>query len=230
MPPRLSSSHVDLANDRSRALELTPVSRETAERLDIFVACLLRALERTNLIAASTIPHIWTRHIADSLQLLSLAPEANTWVDLGSGAGLPGLVLACALVERAGAVVHLVESIQKKCAFLQEAIAATGAPAIVHRQRIEDFAKGFSGRPDVITARALAPMRVLLGYVRPLMKSGAQALLLKGQDVGSELTEAAKYWNIRFDLVASKTSASGKIVIVRGVEWRKGGPRVAPTS
>jgi 16S rRNA (guanine527-N7)-methyltransferase len=230
MQARLWTSQVDLSGDRGLALELIPVSRETADRLDILVECLLRALERTNLIAASTIPHIWTRHIADSLQLLNLAPDGRVWVDLGSGAGFPGLVLACALAERAGAVVHLVESIQKKCAFLREAIAATGASAVVHCERIEDFTKSFAGRPDVITARALAPMRILLGYVHPLLKSGAQALLLKGQDVGSELTEAAKYWNIRFDLVASKTSASGKIVIIRGVESRKGGRRVAPAS
>lgn len=173
------------------------------------------------MIAASTVPQIWTRHVADSLQLLPLAPNANVWIDLGSGAGFPGVVIACALAERPGAIVHLVESTRKKCAFLREAIAATGAPAIVHCERIEDFARNAVANVDVITARALAPMPVLLGYVQPLLKTGAQALLLKGQDVEAELTEAAKYWNIESALVASKTSASGKIVIIRGVESRK---------
>jgi len=215
------SPDLDLSIDRAHALALTPVSRETAERLDAFVACLLRWRQTINLIAASTIAHIWTRHIADSLQLLPLAPTANVWIDLGSGAGFPGLVIACALAERPGAAVHLVESIRKKSAFLQSAIEATGAPAQVHCTRIEDFSRSFGERADVVTARALAPMPVLLGYVQPFLKSGAQALLLKGQDVGAELTEAAKYWNIDSALVASKTSASGKIVIIRSVESRK---------
>ena len=211
----------DLAPDRARALALIAVSRETEERLDALVACLLRWQQTMNLIASSTVPKLWTRHIADSLQLLPLAPSASVWIDLGSGAGFPGLVVACALAGQNGAVVHLVESIKKKCAFLREAIAATGAPAIVHCERIEDFAKHFNGPADVITARALAPMPVLLGYVQPLMKTGAQALLLKGQDIEAELTDSSKYWNIRASLVASKTSASGKIVIIGGVESRE---------
>jgi 16S rRNA (guanine527-N7)-methyltransferase len=215
------SVDLDLSVDRAQALALTPVSRETAERLDAFVACLLRWRQTTNLIAASTIPQIWTRHIADSLQLLSLAPDAKVWIDLGSGAGFPGLVIACALAGRSGSIVHLVESTGKKANFLREATAVAGAPALVHSVRIEDFARSFTDKADIITARALAPMPVLLGYVQPLMKTGAQALLLKGQDVEAELTEAAKYWNIRSTLVASKTSAFGQIVIIRGVESRK---------
>ena len=120
---------LDLTADRARALQLTPVSRETEERLVAFVECLLERQQTLNLIADSTVPHIWTRHLADSLQLLSLAPEALSWADLGSGAGFPGLPLACALAVRNGAQVHLVESTRKKCGFLDEAIRATGAPA-----------------------------------------------------------------------------------------------------
>jgi 16S rRNA (guanine527-N7)-methyltransferase len=215
-------SDLDLSTDRAHALALTPVSRETAERLDVLVACLLRKQQTINLIASSTIPQIWTRHIADSLQLLPLAPTAMVWIDLGSGAGFPGLVIACALADRPGTSVHLVESIKKKSAFLQEAIAATGVPAVIHAERIEDVIRKGAIRPDVVTARALAPMRTLLGYVHPFVKTGAQALLLKGQDVEAELTDSAKYWNIKSELVASKTSASGKIVIIRSVESRKG--------
>ena len=111
----------DLAADRARALVLTDVSRETTARLDRFVELLLTWQRTTNLIAPSTVPRLWTRHIADSLQLLDLAPDARVWVDLGSGAGFPGLAIACALTGRPGAVVHLVESNAKKAAFLREA-------------------------------------------------------------------------------------------------------------
>jgi len=212
---------LDLTADRARALQLTPVSRETEERLVAFVECLLERQQTLNLIADSTVPHIWTRHLADSLQLLSLAPAALSWADLGSGAGFPGLPLACALAVRNGAQVHLVESTRKKCGFLDEAIRATGAPAVVHCERIEDFAQSFRGTLDVVTARALAPMPILLEYIRPFVKTGAKALLLKGQDVDAELTEASKYWIVEAELVASKTSASSKIAVIRSVEPRK---------
>src|SRR6202521_6148064 len=115
----------DLSSDRDRALALTPVSRETLERLDRFVALLLKWQPITHLIAPSTVPTLWTRHIADSLQLLDLAPQAKIWVDLGTGGGFPGLVLACALHGMAGRAVHLVEGSTKKAAFLREAVAAT---------------------------------------------------------------------------------------------------------
>src|SRR5215470_4509007 len=100
--------------DRARALELVPVSRETRERLDRFVALLLVWQRTVNLIAPSTVPHLWTRHVADSLQLLELAPDTRIWIDLGSGGGFPGLAIACALAETPGATVHLVESNGKK--------------------------------------------------------------------------------------------------------------------
>src|SRR5436190_4541692 len=112
----LMSPGVDLAADRARALDLTPVSRETLARLDRFTRLLLQWQKTTNLIGAATIPHLWTRHIADSLQLLALAPSARVWLDLGSGGGFPGLVIACALAGERGATVHLIESNAKKAA------------------------------------------------------------------------------------------------------------------
>ena len=132
--------------DRAAALALTPVSRETGERLDRFVELLLAWQKTTNLISPSTLPHIWTRHIADSLQLLDLAPDARTWIDLGSGGGFPGIVIACALADQNGAAVHLVESNAKKAAFLREAGRATGAPITVHAMRIEKFVDTHTGR------------------------------------------------------------------------------------
>jgi 16S rRNA (guanine527-N7)-methyltransferase len=209
-----------MADDRAQALKLTPVSRETAERLDRFVEFLLPWTERTNLIARSTIPHIWTRHIADSLQLLPLAPNAQVWVDLGSGAGFPGLVIACVLAERAGSFVHLVESNGKKATFLREAVKHLGLSATVHAVRIEDFVKNPTVRLDVVTARALAPLNELLKLAQPLLRTGAVGLFPKGQDVEGELTQAAKSWKIDADLVPSKTNPVSRIVVVRRLAIR----------
>jgi 16S rRNA (guanine527-N7)-methyltransferase len=210
----------DLAVDREHALALTPVSRETLERLDRFVALLLRWQEKTNLVARSTLPHLWTRHVADSLQLLPLAPEARRWLDVGSGGGFPGLVLACALAQTPGATVDLVESNAKKAAFLRAAIRETGAPAVVHCQRIEDFVAEIPAIPEVVTARAVAPLDVLISWVYPVVDKGAKALLLKGLDVEAELTTAAKYWNIDAALVPSRTDRDGRIVVIRGLQRR----------
>jgi 16S rRNA (guanine527-N7)-methyltransferase len=216
--PQKQASVPDLASDRDRALSLTNVSRETLARLDRFVDLVLRWQKTTNLVAASTLPEIWTRHIADSLQLLPLVPDAKIWVDLGAGAGFPGVVLACALAEAPDARVHLVESNQKKAAFLREALRITGAPGIVHPVRIEDFVERFAETPSVVTARALAPLPELLGMAFPLLKKGAKGLFLKGQDVEAELTAAAKYWSIEASLAPSKTSRQGHIVLVCRIE------------
>src|SRR4029079_5398685 len=125
-----------------------------------------------NLIARSTIPNIWTRHVADSLQLLALAPEAKCWVDLGSGAGFPGIVIACALAGREGAIVHLVESIGKKAAFLREAVNLLQVPALVRPVRIEDVVKNSKGKAEVVGARPLAPLDDLLKLADPLLNTG----------------------------------------------------------
>jgi 16S rRNA (guanine527-N7)-methyltransferase len=210
----------ELAADRAQALEMLPVSRETLAKLDVFVDELLRVSPHMNLIARSTVPSIWTRHIADSLQLLTLAPAAKCWIDLGSGAGFPGLVIACALAGQAGAVVHLVESIGKKAAFLRDTADRLQVPAIVHAVRIEDFVQNFTDNPDVVCARALAPLNRLLRLAHPLLKKGAQGLFPKGQDVEAELTEASKYWIIEAELVPSRTSVAGRIVVVRGLRRR----------
>jgi 16S rRNA (guanine527-N7)-methyltransferase len=221
MAKRAAASLDQLAADRERALAMVDVSRETLARLDTLVNLLLKWQQHTNLVASSTLGQAWTRHIADSLQLLPLASEsARTWVDLGSGGGFPGLVLACALKDRPGARVILVESIGKKAAFLRACRETLALPALVHAERIEDFVKSFSDSVDVVTARALAPLPKLLGYAAPLVKRGAQGLFPKGQDVEAELTESAKYWRITATLVPSKTSAEGRILVVQHVERR----------
>jgi len=197
------------------------VSRETWDRLESFVQLVIARQKTLNLVAASTIPQIWTRHIADSLQLLSLAPEARTWIDLGAGAGFPGLVIACALADVPGARVELVESIQKKANFLRDVADALSLPAIVHALRIEDFTARNAGRFDVVTARALAPLDKLLGYANPLLKRGALGLFPKGQDVASELTQASKSWKLDTELIPSKTDPHGRVVVVRQAIKRK---------
>jgi 16S rRNA (guanine527-N7)-methyltransferase len=207
-------------SDKTAALALTPVSRETEARLDRFVGLLLQWQAKTNLVAPSTLPHLWTRHIADSLQLLTLAPSAKVWVDLGSGGGFPGVVLACALADTSGALVHLVERNAKKAAFLREALRVAGARGVVHAKRIEDIVDSFAGPIDCVTARALAPLHQLIGFAEPLARRGAKAFFLKGQDVGAELTEATKYWNIQPILHASLTGGQGWIVELDSIARR----------
>jgi 16S rRNA (guanine527-N7)-methyltransferase len=207
----------DLAADRAEALRLTPVSRETQQRLETFVALLLQWQQKTNLISPATIPNLWTRHVADSLQLIDLAPNAKIWVDFGAGGGFPAIPVACALAERPGAQVHLVESNGKKAAFLREAIRATGVPAVVHQKRIEDCGDSFGDKVDVVSARALAPLKILCDQAFPLIARGAVGLFPKGQDVAAELTEAAKYWRIEAETVPSRTSPEGCIVVVKGL-------------
>jgi 16S rRNA (guanine527-N7)-methyltransferase len=209
-----------LAADRSQARALVHIAPDVQERLDRFAELLLRWRERTNLIARSTIPTMWTRHVADSLQLLELAPRARIWVDLGSGAGFPGLPIACALADSPGASIHLVESNTKKVAFLREAVRITAAPAIVHAGRIEDVVPALSGPVDVVTARALAPLKTLLDQSVSLLQAGALGLFPKGQDLAAELTEAAKYWTINVNLAPSRTDSKARIVVVRAIERR----------
>ncbi|UZE49534.1 16S rRNA (guanine(527)-N(7))-methyltransferase RsmG [Rhodopseudomonas sp. P2A-2r] len=205
-------------SDRAAALKLTPVSRETEARLDAYVDLLVQWQAKTNLIAPSTLPTLWTRHISDSLQLLKLAPGAKVWLDFGSGGGFPGVVLACAMGDVAGGHVHLVERNAKKAAFLREALRVTQAPGTIHLADIGDNVDRFPQAVDCITARAVAPLHQLIGYAEPLMKPGTKALFLKGQDVDTELTEATKYWNISPRLHPSLTGGHGWIVELDSIE------------
>ena len=216
---------LDLEADKKRALALTPVSRETLARLDRFVALVLERQPQINLIAPSTAPTLWTRHVADSLQLLALAPDAHVWADFGSGAGFPGLVIACALADIAGAQVHLVESSAKKAAFLREAAQATGAPAIIHAVRVADFVKAAPAGIAAVTARAFTPLPELFTAAYPLLIKGAVGVFPKGQAVEAELTEAAKCWKIQATLAVSRTDPRGRIVVVRGLEPLAGASR-----
>ncbi len=213
---------LDLGSDKVHALALFPVSRETETRLDRFVDVLLLWQSKLNLVAPSTIPELWTRHIADSLQLLVLAPQAKVWVDFGSGGGFPGVPIACALADEPGAKVHLIESNGKKAAFLREAARATGAPAVIHQERVEKFGESCAETVHVVTARALAPLKTLCDQAFPFISRGAIALFPKGQDVDAELTDAAKYWRLDAAKVPSKTSPEGSIVMIRSLKRLQG--------
>ena len=207
-------------NDRARALELTPVSDDALARLDKYAALLAEWQTRINLVAPSTLPQLWTRHIADSLQLLRHAPDARIWIDLGSGAGLPGIPIACGLAQTPGADIHLVESNGKKAAFLREATRITGAPAVVHAERIENFGDSYAGTIDVVTARALAPLSSLLDQAFPFIAKGATGLFLKGQDVEAELTDSSKRWSVEATKAKSVTDPAGCVLIVRRLTRR----------
>ena len=212
---------LDLAADKARALTHCPVSRETEKRLDMFVDALLLRQQTMNLVSSSTLPQIWTRHVADSLQLVDLAPNARTWVDFGSGGGFPGIPIACAAVDNLGTTVHLIESIGKKATFLREMVDLTRVAATVHQMRAEKFGDSFHGAVDVVTARALAPLKTLCDQAFPWIARGAIGIFPKGQDVDAELTEAAKYWSIEAEKVPSKTSPQGSIVVIRGLTPRQ---------
>ena len=156
---------------------------------------------RMNLVGPSALADFWGRHAFDSAQLLGLAPNARTWADLGAGAGFPGLVLAILLKGEPGAQVHLVESIAKRCAFLQAVVEALGLPASVHRSRAEDL----SLTVDIVTARACAPLPRLLEFAWPCLRNGATGLFLKGQDVEAELAEATRYWKFQVRALPSRS-------------------------
>ncbi|MBL0403551.1 16S rRNA (guanine(527)-N(7))-methyltransferase RsmG [Microvirga aerilata] len=193
------------------------VSRETIERLELLERELRRWQAIKNLVGPATLDQIWERHIVDSLQLLSLAPEAQTWVDLGSGAGFPGLVLAIAGAER-GLKVHLVESNSRKCSFLRHVSRLTDAGATVHEARLETVIPSFIGKADVVSARALASLTMLLEWTEPLLKAGTIGLFPKGRDAEIELTEARKRWTFDTDVLPSLTDSQARILRITSIE------------
>jgi 16S rRNA (guanine527-N7)-methyltransferase len=181
--------------------------------LEAFRALLFDWNARINLVGPSAEAEFWPRHALDSAQLRLHAPDALTFADLGAGGGLPGVVLACLLKGRDGAHVHLVESMAKRCRFLNEVVTALDLPATVHNARAEDLKL----KVDVVTARACAPMVRLIGYAEPHLKAGAVGLFLKGQDVEAELKEAAKTWRFDASLHPSLSHAQGRIVELQRV-------------
>jgi 16S rRNA (guanine527-N7)-methyltransferase len=191
----------------------TGASREAMADLERLRAMLADWNERMNLVSAGSLAEFWPRHAFDSAQLLALAPDARTWVDIGAGAGFPGLVLAALLKGRPGARVHLVESQAKKCRFLEAVVGELGLPAQVHNARAE----ALSLKADVVTARAVAPLVKLLGFAQPYMKRGAVGLFLKGQGADAEIAEARAAWRFTCNVIPSRSDPSGRILRLEGL-------------
>jgi 16S rRNA (guanine527-N7)-methyltransferase len=189
------------------------VSRETLGRLKLFSSLLADWNSRLNLVSAKSLPDVWRRHIWDSAQLADMIPpEATNLVDLGTGAGFPGLILALVLWERGAFRTVLYEATTKKCSFLAEAAARTGAPVEIRNGRIE---KADREAFDVVTARACAPLEKLLLYAQAFQGPKTINLFLKGQSVAVELTEARKSWNMKALRHPSRSDPSGAILEVR---------------
>jgi 16S rRNA (guanine527-N7)-methyltransferase len=169
------------SGDQQAALRLVPVSRETAERFSAYVDLLARWSNATNLVSKSTFSAVWTSHIADCAQIKLVAPTAIRWVDIGCGAGLPGLVLAMQLADVPGAIVHCIESDQRKCAFLRAAARATSSPAIVHPVRIQAVDPIWLDPVDAVTARALAPLYTTFQLAKMWMERGAIGVFPRGR-------------------------------------------------
>ena len=193
-----------------------PVSRETFDYLVGFEGEFRRWSKRINLAAPSTLETLWSRHILDSAQIARLEPTALKWLDLGSGGGFPGVVLAILMRDRPGAHIDLVESNNKKAAFLRSVLAACKAPAHVHVSRIEDAAS-LVVQPEIVTARALAPLSKLLGLAEPWLATGATAQFHKGRDYLIEVAESVNQW--RFDLIEheSRIDRASRILEISGL-------------
>lgn len=177
-----------------------------------------------NLVSPTTLPHLWQRHVADGADLYTLFPAVRRFADLGTGAGFPGMVLAILGRERAGFHVNLIESNQRKCAFLRTVVRETGAAATVHHGRAEDvvptlWQEGVNHN-DCLTARALAPLTTLLGYAEPPIRRGAIAAFHKGEDWQREVEEARRSWAFELTPHPSRTG-EGAILEISAVR-RKG--------
>lgn len=189
------------------------VSRETLGRLKLFVGLLGEWNARVNLVSARSLDDVWRRHIWDSAQLLAFVPlGARSLVDLGSGAGFPGLVLAALLRERPGFRTVLYEATAKKCRFLEAAAARMEVDAEVRNARMED------AKPeafDLVTARACAPLAQLLSYAAAFQGKNTRDLFLKGQSVGVELTDARISWKMKVEQHPSRSDPSGVILEIQ---------------
>lgn len=181
--------------------------------LQRFIDRLTEANSVMNLIGPDTLPDIWSRHIRDSAQLIDMAPEAKSWADLGAGAGFPGVVLAILLKTDPKSHVWLIDSLGKRCRFLQEVVDALSLRATVINGRAEDNVVTV----HVVTARAVAPMEKLLGYAQPYLQRGAQGLFLKGEKAEVEVAAARKVWQFKSELSVSRSDPRGRIVSVRGI-------------
>lgn len=191
------------------------VSRETFDRLSTYERLMAKWNPRINLVSRNSLPDFWTRHIADSLQVFDCRPEGAHWVDIGSGGGLPGLVAVIAARDAAPQMrFTLVESDQRKCAFLRTVLRETGCQATVLSQRVEDLAPMAT---DILSARALADLDQLLSFATPHLIGSGTALFPKGVSWKKEVDNARKQWNFDLDTITSLTEPNAVILKIRGI-------------
>ena len=207
-----------------RKLNGRAVSRETAKRLDHFAALFAKWAKAINLVAPSTLNDLWDRHISDSAQIFQLQPVPGTWLDLGSGGGFPGVITAILLAEQGAGWVHLVESNNKKAAFLRTAIAETGARGSVHPVRIEAAAESVPADADYISARALADLDTLLGLINPwaARSENLKAYLHKGRDYQTEIDNSRRRWHYDLLIHDSVIEKGSVILEIDGIRPLKG--------
>jgi 16S rRNA (guanine527-N7)-methyltransferase len=199
--------------EKSEFIRLTGASRGTVAMLERYAGLLGEWNRKFNLVAPSTLEHVWSRHFLDSAQLLPLLPPGGgILADLGSGAGFPGLVLSVMGV----ADIHLIESTGKKAQFLRAVVDGLGLKAVTHQCRVEEMVEF---RADIVTARAVAPLNELLSLAARLVKREGLCLFLKGQNAEAELTEAKKYWMFDCVKTQSLSDESGKILAVRNLHF-----------
>ena len=190
------------------------VSRETIDRIDTVLACLRNWNATHNLVGRLELTRLWRRHVADSYQLWALRQGDNgAWVDLGSGSGFPGLILACAGAGT-DCSFSLVESNHKKASFLRYAARSAGLNVVVHAERIENVPRETY---KYVTSRALAPFRQLLDYGAKFLGDGGSCLFLKGRDASIEVEDARSDWAFDLEVRPSQTGSDGQILIVRNL-------------
>lgn len=202
----------ELAKDRQRALSLVPVSRETEERFNIFVKLLARWRQKCNLISEAAFASVWTRHLADSAQVHFISPKTVTWLDIGSGAGFPGIVLAMQLAPVKGGIVHCVESDQRKCAFLREVARSVCAPAIVHSIPIQTISVSVLGVVDGVTARAFAPLGRTLVLAGDWLKAGALGVFPQGESIMMQMQNISLDPRFHVEIIPNTLDASASFL------------------
>lgn len=196
---------------------LARVSRETQRRLEDFAALYEKWSPRINLTASSTHKDFWHRHVADSAQLLDLARDARHWVDLGSGGGFPGMVIAIMLQDKPDARVELVESNRKKTAFLQAVKVQCAPDAVIHSARIEDVV-GRIRAPEIVTARALAALPKLLDMTAPWLEGTTRALFHKGRGYAAEIEESRAKWGFNLIIHESRIDADSVVLDITNLQ------------
>ena len=214
-------------NDAEAEGILSGLPDDVRRRLKLYADLLVRWQSTINLIAPATVRHLWTRHIGDSMQVQAAAPQARLWIDLGSGGGFPGMVTAILLSERADARVHLVESDKRKAAFLRTVARETGAPAIVHAERIEAVVSQTDEAVDAVSARALAPLPKLIEFAHPFLERGALGVFPKGESAATELTRLAGDRRFRIESVPSRMRTGSSLLLVRILSVPEAAERVA---